>query len=132
MSTDIRPEISKNNKYHLPKHRYYELKHFCLQYPEWKKIYSELCNRVPGGIHKISESPKEDGRLYVRLRYLNKINLIEDSIKQLDPVIGKYVLKGVTEGYSYSHFRLRGIPCCKDIYYEEYRKFFYILDKRVA
>ena len=25
----------------LSKHRYYELKHFCLQYPEWKLIYKE-------------------------------------------------------------------------------------------
>ena len=35
MSTDIRPEISPNNKYWIEKHRYYELKHFCLQYPLW-------------------------------------------------------------------------------------------------
>ena len=26
-------------EYALSKHRYYELKHFCLQYPEWKKLY---------------------------------------------------------------------------------------------
>lgn len=28
-------------EYNLSKHRFYELKHFCLQYPEWKKIYSK-------------------------------------------------------------------------------------------
>ncbi len=39
MGTVIRPEISVKNTYWLPKHRYYELKHFCLQYPEWKKNY---------------------------------------------------------------------------------------------
>ena len=26
-------------EYSLSKHRYYELKHFCLQYPEWKERY---------------------------------------------------------------------------------------------
>ena len=26
-------------EYELSKHRFYELKHFCLQYPEWKKLY---------------------------------------------------------------------------------------------
>lgn len=31
-----RAEVSKRNKYYISKHRYYELKHFCLQYPEWK------------------------------------------------------------------------------------------------
>lgn len=27
------------SEYELSKHRFYELKHFCLQYPEWKKLY---------------------------------------------------------------------------------------------
>lgn len=31
-----RAEISKKNPHYISKHRYYELKHFCLQYPEWK------------------------------------------------------------------------------------------------
>lgn len=26
-------------EYELSKHRFYELKHFCLQYQEWKKLY---------------------------------------------------------------------------------------------
>ena len=42
MSTTIRPEISEKNKYYIDKHRYYELKHFCLQYPLWEKQYNEL------------------------------------------------------------------------------------------
>lgn len=29
-------ELSEKNPYYISKHRYYELKHFCLQYPEWK------------------------------------------------------------------------------------------------
>lgn len=33
MATVIRPEISPKNKYWISKHRHYELKHFCLQYP---------------------------------------------------------------------------------------------------
>lgn len=37
MSTAIRPELSKSSKYWIDRHRYYELKHFCLQYPIWKK-----------------------------------------------------------------------------------------------
>ena len=43
MATVIRAELSKNNKYWISKHRYYELKHFCLQYPEWQKEYSNIC-----------------------------------------------------------------------------------------
>lgn len=29
-------------EYTLSKHRFYELKHFCLQYSEWKRLYSAL------------------------------------------------------------------------------------------
>ena len=42
MGTVIRAKLSENNKYFVEKHRYYELKHFCLQYPDWKKGYSEI------------------------------------------------------------------------------------------
>lgn len=40
MATTIRPELSEKNPYWIEKHRYYELKHFCLQYPIWQKQYS--------------------------------------------------------------------------------------------
>lgn len=33
MRNDMRPELSQKNPYWIGKHRYYELKHFCLQYP---------------------------------------------------------------------------------------------------
>ena len=42
MATKIRPVLSEKNKYYIDKHRYYELKHFCLQYDDWKKAYSIL------------------------------------------------------------------------------------------
>lgn len=34
MATKIRPVLSEKNKYYIDKHRYYELKHFCLQYDD--------------------------------------------------------------------------------------------------
>lgn len=37
MGTTLRAELSEKNPYWIEKHRYYELKHFCLQYPIWKK-----------------------------------------------------------------------------------------------
>ena len=42
MSTSIRPALSYKNKYWIDRHRYYELKHFCLQYPSWRKAYIAL------------------------------------------------------------------------------------------
>ena len=31
MRNDMRPELSQKNPYWIGKHRYYELKHFCLR-----------------------------------------------------------------------------------------------------
>lgn len=42
MATSIVPKLSKTNPYYISKHRYYELKHFCLQYPEWQREIREL------------------------------------------------------------------------------------------
>lgn len=42
MGNIIRAEVSEKNPYWIEKHRHYELKHFCLQYPIWKKAYSSL------------------------------------------------------------------------------------------
>lgn len=42
MGTTLRAELSEKNPYWMEKHRYYELKHFCLQYPIWKKAYAAL------------------------------------------------------------------------------------------
>ena len=42
MATKVRPEISEKNPYFIERERYYELKHFCRQYPIWKKAYRAL------------------------------------------------------------------------------------------
>lgn len=135
MSTVIRPEVSKRNQYYISRHRYYELKHFCLQYPEFKKIYNDLCEKIPGGIIHITndQSIKFDKDIEVRQRYLDKMTLIEDTCKAVDPVIGPYLLKGITEGLPYTYFKMReNIPCGKDYYYDLYRKVFWLLDRKVS
>ena len=38
----------EKNQYWIDKHRYYELKHFCLQYPWWKKAYAGLDSYING------------------------------------------------------------------------------------
>ena len=54
MSTTIRPEVSEKNKYWIERHRYYELKHFCLQYYIWKRAYSAL-----DGLNGSNKDPRE-------------------------------------------------------------------------
>ena len=62
--------------------------------------------------------------------YSKRIELIEQAATETDAELGDYILKAVTEGISYDHLKARlEIPCCKDVYYELYRRFFWILNR---
>lgn len=128
-----RPELSEKNPYWIPKERYYELKHFCLQYTTWKKMLAAM-NAYPRIRYlEVSDGqPDPVGRMVEhRERYFRLVKVIEDSAMETDRVIGKDILRGVISGCSYEVLNTRqAIPCCKDIYYELYRKFFWILDKK--
>lgn len=136
MGTDIRPELSEKNRYWIERHRYYELKHFCLQYPLWKKAYhmldglgrnSEFLSSFP----KISEISDPTQRCATaRIFFSERIQMIDQVAYETDPVLSRYILKGVTQGIRYDYLRINDdIPCCKDVYYELYRRFFWLLSK---
>lgn len=134
MSTVIRANISQKNLWWIPKHRYYELKHFCMQYPDWRKERSALRDLAPVSN---PELPADGGfgrpveNLVERMTYFNdRIVMVEEAAKLTDDCIGEFILKAVISGKSYdAMYALRPIPCCRDIYYELYRKFFYILNR---
>ena len=136
MATVIRAEISQKNKYWISKHRYYELKHFCLQYPEWKKVYSELCDKnLPLSmidIIPIDNFPSDPAvqRALLKGYYSERIKLIEKTALEADPYLHDYIIKGVTEERSYTYLNtVMEIPCGKDMYYDRYRKFFWLLSE---
>lgn len=100
MTTTIRPEIARHNEWYISRHRYYELKHFCLQWHEWQG----------------------DQRAY-------RAMVIEACVGA-DPTLADYILKAVTEGYSYTYLKtMLGIPCGRSMYFDRYRKFFWLLSK---
>lgn len=108
MATVIRAEISKKNKYYINKHRHYELKHFCLQYPTWKRECAVL------------DDPS----------IAERINLVEKIAMEADRYLYKYILKAVTEELSFTYLKSRlEIPCGRDMYYDRYRKFFWLLSE---
>ena len=134
MATVIRPKISEKNKYYIDKHRYYELKHFCLQYGEWKKAY-ESCNEA---IIFTSNFERESATNVTsditakyaikKAQYAEKIKMVEDAAKEADDFLYRYIMKAVTEGVSYTYLKgVMEIPCGRDMYYDRYRKFFWLL-----
>lgn len=135
MGTIIRSELSEKNKYWIEKHRYYELKHFCLQYPIWKKAYTALngLSKRPSGLILLSKTNGINDPTAkcaeARIFYSERIKMIEQISMDTTLELSSYILKAVTEGISYEHLKTKlELPCCKDVYYELYRRFFWLLN----
>lgn len=132
MSTLIRANLSKNSKYYISKHRYYELKHFCLQYPEWKVKYNELLQEVgPIGFDCHEFDPV--GNLATCMAYYSKMmTVVKEVAYETDDEIGNYIFKAVTEDLSFTYLStVLEIPCGRDMYYDRYRKFFWLLSRKL-
>ena len=66
----------------------------------------------------------------VRLYYSARMRIVEKAATDTDLYLGKYILTAVTEGRSYVNMKTRfNIPCSKDVYYDLYRKFFWLLSQ---
>lgn len=136
MATAIRPEISGRNRYWISKHRHYELRHFCRQYPEWKRAYtlldeSVIRSAVVSNLPSSNTPADPTGNVAVqKLSILKKIDMIENAAERADRELSYYILKGITEGMSYTQLKSKfNIPCGRDMYYDRYRRFFWLLDK---
>ena len=136
MATTIRAELSEKNKYWIDKHRYYELKHFCLQYPVWKAAYvaidglvgraSDLAGFSKTNVHSDPTAKCVEEKSY----YFERMKIIEKAAYEADPELARYILKAVTEELSFTFLKTRlEIPCGRDMYYDRYRRFFWLLNK---
>lgn len=121
--------------YGISKHRYQELKAFCLQYEEKKNkirygLSSVKNDGAPagGGVGRPTERQAIDNEQYKR-----DCIMIEEAAVRADPGIWKYILKSVTLGLPYEFVEYdeeQGkIPMCRSDFYGTRRKFYAILDK---
>ena len=133
----MRPELSVKNKYWIEKHRYYELKHFCLQYKYWKKLCVALDSSTLSPLdleRALSRTNFRDDKIariaVAKTYYKDNINLVENTSVRADKELSSYILKAVTEELSYTTLKTKyDIPCGRDMFYDRYRKFFWLLDK---
>lgn len=129
-----RNELSAKSKYWISKHRYLELKHFCLQYPEWKRKYRQI-DMLPPSDGFVRVNSNQSGGFFVeyaalrRTDILQRMELVEKIANQTDDYLGPFIFSAVTEGQSYTQLRSRGMACGKDMFYDRYHKFFWLLDQ---
>ena len=135
MGTNIRPEIAQHNAFYISKHRYYELKHFCMQYPEWKHERASIDGLLRRGDGNGRSSRNPDltaAYAEARAHYTERIDLIDKTAEEAtNDIFGKMLVKAITEEISYGIMIANGwINCSKELWYAAYRKFFWLLDKR--
>lgn len=136
MSTDIRPEVSKKNRWYIPRERYYELQHFCKQYPMWKKEvayytgYVTMSRTDSSLIFNGYSNPTEDAVIRIE-KFQSHIKLVDSTIKEVAGGLAPYLMKSVAYGKTYAYLQtVDSVPCCRETFYDIYREFFWALDKK--
>lgn len=129
-------ELSTSNKWWLPKYRYLELRYFALQYPEWKRRYSELENGVVSvstDILRVNASKVADRTAEIAMRrktLSDYMQMVEQAAVEADSELYGYILKAVTENLTFGCMKaLYDIPCERDMFYDRRRKFYWVLDR---
>lgn len=124
MSTVIRSEVSKKNPFWIPKHRYYELKHFCYQFWDWQERRASLDGLATRDNREPTE-PEAIERAILDTK-IKMVDTAHDAAGEFEDVL----LRGVTKGLTYDQMNARTpIICCREKYYRMYRKFFWMLDQ---
>ena len=133
---NVRPINDK--KYNISKHRFRELYYFCLQYQEWLDELKYKTDDVSSvGITNMPTSHNTNSnveRLALRRAQLEeKCKILEQTAIETDPELYQYILKAVTnEGISFNYLKMiMNIPCCKNVWYDRRRKFYYLLSQKI-
>ena len=121
-------------KYGISNARQRELRAFCEQLPEWKQFLSEHKNTVESSRYRDvpgktmgAISDKTADLAVKRANLQEKIRLIEDTAKEIDPKLWKYIIDSVC--YNKPFYKLN-VPISQSAFYDRRRYFFLLLDYR--
>ena len=112
------------SEYEISKHRFYELKHFCLQYPEWLKLYSETDGYASESSKNEGDTTSKDG--ITRAQLYKNMRLVVNTCQKIGyehwPDLLRYVIGASKMPY----------PGEEELFFHYYHKFFYVLSKKRA
>ena len=126
--------LKLSKEYSISRHRYRELKEFCLQYEEKKSELNQIYTSssispevaVMGGI---PGKPTEQKAMRA-LQLTKEIELIDNCIKEAcgtAVALAEPLKRNVTLGIGFD--KLGYIPCAPRVFYKCRRKFFFILNE---
>lgn len=116
-----KPELSKKSPFYITKYRYYELKNFCLQYPDWKKALEQVngwessSHEVSGIIRGSLPESSTERQAIIRAYYSMHIDIIDRCVAKLEPAIGPCIpMEGVIEQVLHDSVVLMRITACRN------------------
>lgn len=130
----MKSSISKKSKYWIPKHRYLELKNWVRQYEDWHhdlidmRYLKSKNSRVDFSSNVFNRT--EELAIF-SARLTRNMEIVEQACLEVMPDDSAIFLIAVTKGLSYDALAAtRWMSVSRAEWYESYRKFFYILDKK--
>lgn len=128
---------NKKSKYYITKEDYLTALHWCRRYPQWKRELAEIPITVSSSSFDkpiVSSSPsgsQVENIAMQRVEISEKVMKLENTIALVAPELFRFLLLGVTRGYTYEQLRKEGIPCGHRQYYEARRRFYYYISKKI-
>ena len=130
---------SYSGEYTLSKSEFLSAKYYALRYKEWRTEWETMTDTVRAVTYDSdivqgggTGNPTE--QLAIRRAELtHKIRIIEDTAKETDPTMSKYILLYVTEeDMTFGKLkRISGIPCEKNLFYRLRRRYYYLLARKI-
>lgn len=130
-------ELSKKNKYYIPKEDYLTAIHYSLRYPLWLaelKDARDTSTAIRYDKDKVQTSLSDDMIVNAAVRAANlsdKIQLIDDVLKQCGKGLEYYLRLGVCYGLTFEQLKGKNMPCERDAYYLMRRHYYYELAKKI-
>ncbi|MBE5830823.1 MAG: hypothetical protein II833_06245 [Pseudobutyrivibrio sp.] len=128
--------LSSKNKYYLPREDRLAAIHWCLRYPRWKgeaSFEADIRKAITYDKDKIQTSTATSPTEEIAIKRADsslKAKLLEDTIKEVDESLYKYLLLAVAYGFTYYQLKDKNMPCCRNYFYECRQHIYYLISQR--
>lgn len=128
---------SANNKYYIPKEEYLTAIHWCLRYPLWVAeldLEPDTGKAIEYDKDRVQTSNDFDPVSSLAIRRADiaaKKKMLEDTIKEVDESIYRYLLLGIGYGFTEHQLKQKGMPCGHNYYYSKRQQVLYEISQKI-
>lgn len=130
---------SEKSKWRVPKEDYLTAIHYSLRYPLWKEDVESMADTSKAIAYdkdKVQSSSDYDSTFEAAVRIVesdkqHKMQIIDDTIKQVANGMDYWLRLGVCYGLTFDQLKGKGLPCERDAYYLMRRKYIFFLCQRI-